>query len=146
MLDETQDLALIRSILVETFPEASRRVGKTNLNDIVKRRGQIQVVHMSGASRIEWTDALSLLATSAVLVSQWLTDRGRAEWSLHFNQTNHVSQEVQIGQVDQGSQVHVSNEFQFSIPPEIAGNLEPAALDRLIASFVAHLAAERGRE
>jgi hypothetical protein len=139
MMDETQELALIRAVLVEAFPGESRRVGKSNLNDIVQRRGQVQVAPLSGASRLDWTEALILLSNSAVLLSQWLADHGKAGWSIHLHQVNHVSQAVQVGRIDHGSQVSVGNDFTFSVPPEIAARLDPATLDRLATSFAAHL-------
>lgn len=144
MLDETQELQLIKSVLVETFPEESQRVGRTNLNDVVRRRGQVRVVPLTGASKLEWMDSLILLANSATLLSQWLIavrnntgskDHGKPEWHLHFNET---SQNIRIGRVE-ARQVSMSNGSSFSIPPEIADKLDSAALGRLISSFIAHL-------
>lgn len=139
MLDETQELALIRSVLVDAFPDESRRVGKTNLNDIVQRRGEVIIVPMTGASNLEWTDALTLLASAAVLVSQWLTDRGKVDRSIHFRQEVQVTQNVRIGRIDGESRVSVSNPIDFTIPPEIADRLDSATVDRLLSSFTAHL-------
>jgi hypothetical protein len=112
-----------------------------SLNDLVKRRGQVRIAPMTGASRLEWTEALSLLATSAVLVSQWLTDRGRAEWNIHFRQETHVTQSTRIGRVDGESRVSVSTPVEFTVPTEIADRLDPATIDRLLASLTAHMEA-----
>jgi hypothetical protein len=147
MLEETQELQLIRSVLVDAFPEESRRVGKTNLNDIVRRRGQVRVVPLE-ASRLEWVDSLLLLAHSAALLSHWLIaagnnidskERGKTEWHIHFEQTNRVDSV-------QASEVKLSNALDLPIPPETAEKLDSAALDRLISSFVAHLDAARGKD
>jgi hypothetical protein len=144
MLDETQELQLIRSVLVEAFPQESRRVGKTNLNDIVRRRGQVRVVPLD-ASRLEWVDSLLLLAHSAALLSHWLIaarnnidskERGKTEWHIHFEQTNRVDSV-------QASEVKLSNALDLPIPLELAGKLDSAALDRLTSLFVAHLDAVR---
>jgi hypothetical protein len=138
MLTEDQELTLIRSVLVETFPGETRRVGKTNLNDIVRRRGQVRIVPMSGASRLDWTETLILLTNSAILLSQWLADRGTATVrTVHFHQTNAVDQHIQVGTVDAG-QFNVSG-LDLQVPPEVAGKLAPDALDRLISSFLAHM-------
>jgi hypothetical protein len=137
MLDEAQERALIRSVLVETFPHESRRVGKTNLNDIVERRGQVRIVPIPGA-RLDWTEALILLANGAVLLSQWLTIRGKAEWHIHVARVELVKQDVQIGAVHPGGQVNVTG-IDFQVPPDIADRLDPATVDRLISSFLAHL-------
>ena len=139
MLDEAQELALIRSVLVDTFPEESRRVGKTNLNDIVRRRGQVRIVPMSGASRLEWAESLILLAQAAVLVNQWMIQRAKAKgWIIHFHPTiNHVHQTVEVGNVVD-SQVNVTG-MDLKLPPEIADKLDAATRDRLISSFLAHL-------
>lgn len=137
MLDEAEELALIRSVLVETFPEESRRVGRTNLTDIVERRGQVRVVPIPG-DRLDWTEALILLANGAVLLSQWVALRGRAEWHIHIARVEHVRQSVQIGTVHGGGEVNVTG-IDFQVPPDIAGKLDPATLDRLISSFLAHM-------
>ncbi|WP_420126829.1 hypothetical protein [Longimicrobium sp.] len=152
MMDEAQELALIRSILVDTFPEASQRVGKTNLNDIVRRRGQVRIAPMIGASNLDWTVALSLLASSATILSHCLIvtrnnldprEDGRTEWNIHFHQTSEIHQEIRIDRVEGGSRVSVGNEIEFVVPAELADQVDPATLDRLIAALVSHLAANR---
>jgi hypothetical protein len=152
MLDEAQELALIRSVLVDTFPEESRRVGKTNLNDIVRRRGQVRIVPMSGASRLEWTESLILLANSAALLSHALTytrnsfdSRHGGKTEIHFHQENHVIQKVRIGRVDGESSVSVGTPIEFTIPPEVAGKLDATRLEALVTALVSHLDAEHGR-
>lgn len=137
-MDEAQELALIRSVLVETFPEESGLVGKTNLNDIVQRRGQVRIVPIPGA-RLDWTEALVLLAQGALVVSQWLTVRGKAEWHIHVGRVESVRQDVRIGSVQEGH-VNVTG-TDFQVPPELADKLDPATIDRLISSFLAHLEA-----
>ncbi|MBB4636599.1 hypothetical protein [Longimicrobium terrae] len=144
MLDEAQELALIRSVLLETFPEQSRRVGKTNLNDIVERRGQVRIVPISG-DRLDWTEALILLANGAVLLSQWAALRGRADWHIHIARVEHVRQSVQIGTVNGGGEVNVTG-IDFQVPPDIAGKLDPATINRLISSFLAHMDATDAQE
>lgn len=137
MLDEAQELALIRSVLVEIFPEESRRVGRTNLNDIVERRGRVRIVPIPG-DRLDWTEALILLANGAILINQWLGVRGKAEWHIHVARMEHVRQDVQIGSIQGGGEVNVTG-IDFQVPPEIASKLGPEALDRLVSSFVAHM-------
>lgn len=138
-LNEAEETALIRSVLVETFPEASRSVGKTNLNDIVRRRGQVRIVPIPGP-RLDWTEALILLANGAVLLSQWLTVQGKAEWHIHFSRTENVEQNVQIGTVQGKGHVSITG-IDFQVPPEVADNLDPATVNQLISSLLAHLAA-----
>jgi hypothetical protein len=141
MLTEDQELALIRSVLVETFPGETRRVGKTNLNDIVRRRGQVRIIPMSGASRLEWTEALSLLASAAVLIHQWVIDHGRATgWTVHFHQTQNIEQNVRVDRIEGESYLHVSG-LDVEVPPQIAGKLDRVTLEKLVSSFLTHLEA-----
>ncbi|HEX6908995.1 MAG TPA: hypothetical protein VF142_01290 [Longimicrobium sp.] len=142
-MDEAQELALIRSVLVETFPEQIRLVGKTNLNDIVQRRGQVRIVPIPG-SRLDWTEALVLLAHGALAVSQWLAVRAKADVHVHVGRVEHVKQDVHVGSVQEGSQVSVTG-IEFQVPPELADRLDPATIDRLVSSFLAHLEAMDGQ-
>lgn len=151
-MDEAQELSLIRAVLVDTFPEESQRVGKTNLNDIVRRRGQVRIAPMNGASKLDWTVALSLLASSATILSHCLTvtrnsldvrHGGGTEWNLNFQQSVEIQQDVRIDRVEGGSHVRVGNEIEFMVPAELAAQVDPATLDRLIGALTSHLAANR---
>lgn len=152
MVDEAQELALIRSVLIETFPVESHRVGKTNLDDIVRRRGQVRIAPMMDASLLDWTVALSLLASSATILSHFLTvtrnsldsrHGGGTEWNIYFQQTGGIHQEIRIDRIEGGSHVSVGNEIEFTLPAEVANQVAPATLYRLILSLVSHLAANR---
>jgi hypothetical protein len=154
MLDEARELTLIRSVLVETFPEECRRVGNANLNDIVKRRGQVRIVPITGASRLDWVAALTLLANSAIILSCGLSitknalnsnNDSKAGPLIQIDQTNHVQQVSQISRNEDGGQIILFNEIKLSLPPELLDRLEPAVIDKLIAALVAHLLAQHDR-
>lgn len=149
MVDETQELNLIRSVLVEVFPDECRRVGKANLNDIVKRRGQVTIVPI-GVSRLDWTAALLALAGSATLVSQCLNiakhildaHDGRADRALiHIEQKN-VLDDVRQCNGDGEGRIVVVNNIAVPLSPEVLDRLGPAVIDKLIAALVAYLAAQ----
>ncbi|HET7463305.1 MAG TPA: hypothetical protein VFJ82_18770 [Longimicrobium sp.] len=153
MLDEAQELTLIRSVLVETFPDECQRVGKANLNDIVRRRGEVTIVPIEGASPLDWTAALLVLAGSATFINQCLSitrhlraaNHGGSDGALiHIVQQN-VLNDVTQSNGDKEGRIVVVNEIEVPLPQEILDRLGPAVIDRLIAALTAHLAARDGK-
>jgi len=154
MLDEAQELTLIRSVLVETFPAECRRVGNANLTDIVKLRGRVTVVPIKDGARLDWTAALLVLASSATFVSQCLNitrhifdaNNGRMDGALiRIEQKNVMSHVHQSGGNGEEGRIVVVNEIEVPLSPEVLDRLGPAVIDKLIAALTAYLAA-RHRE
>lgn len=154
MLTETQELELIRSVLVEILPEDSQRVGRSNLNDIVRRRGDVRIVPMPGVSKLDWTVSLTILASATTLLSQCLIitrsvleARSNGTGALvRFEQHNHLSDVTVLGPESEGSRIVLKNEIVLQLSPEILERLEPALADRLIAAIASHVLNEMGEK
>ncbi|MFL5386142.1 MAG: hypothetical protein ACJ8GN_26805 [Longimicrobiaceae bacterium] len=149
MLDEAQELELIRSVLVETFPDQCRRVGRANLNDIVRRRGEVRIVPID-ASRVDWVVPLTLLASAATILGNCLTIartirdskyNGKAGLIIQVYQSTHLDG-VLVSPGHDGGKIIVVNDCNWPLPPELADRLQPADLERLISSLGSRLAAE----
>ncbi len=155
MLDEARELELIRSVLVEVFPDECRRVGRANLNDVVRRRGQVRIVPITGASRLDWMVPLTLLASAATILGNCLTiamavrdskGNGRTGITIQVTQLNQVNGVELVSPGQQGGRVIVVNDVVLPLSPEVADRLEPAELERLLSSLSSRLAAEHDEE
>ena len=113
--DDEEDI--LRRALLGAFPDDCARVGKTNLADIVRFRGDVQLVELGAPSPLDWSVSLSLLAAAAAIgnhvLSIWKTTRSAPK----------------------KDQKEVALEVKLSLPPELAEKLKPADLERILDSL-----------
>ena len=119
--DEKKQSGVIRSVLLDIFPDECRRVGKTNLNDIVKLRGRIQFNPMDGASRLDFAVPLALLVTATAILGHASTIANT--WR-NSRDTNKLVKDISI-----------------SLPEGMVGKLEPQILENMLTLFVERLLA-----
>jgi len=117
-MQNPDDSPLLDSVLREVFPDACSQVGKANLRDIIARKGQVQFASMEGASRLDLSLALTLLASGAAIASHVLTFIKNSK--------------------DMGSKSppEIILQSKISLSPELMDKLEPATLDKLLAALV----------
>lgn len=153
MTNEDRELDLIRSVLVEALSDECRRVGRANLNDIVRRRGDVRIAPVPGA-RMDYTLPLLALVSATTVLSHCLiiaqailaSDRDSRP-PLIIDQSNRlsgVSQEGEGGQIRVSNQTILIGEIKLHLSPEVLERVDPAVADRLIALLVSRLHDERG--
>jgi hypothetical protein len=124
-VDEAIQAEVIRSVLMDMFPDECRRVGKANLNDIVRLRGRVRFEALDGASRLDLAVPLALLATAAAILGHAATIASTWRES-HRRDASKLCVEINL-----------------SLPAELAGKLEPPVLENLLTGFVERLLAEK---
>lgn len=115
-----EDSEIIIAVLRETFPDECKRVGRTNLADIAECGGEVNLVPLDGASRLDLTATLALIASAAAILSSAIKI---------------VADLAGARKTDK----EISVEVKMSLPKSVTEKLDPEALERLIDRFSAKI-------
>lgn len=118
---EGEEVAVFEGLLRELLPEACAIVGKSNVRDIARLGGDIQLAPLDGASRMDWTSALTMLAAAASVLSNGLV----------------IAKAVSDRK--KKSQSEISLEIKLALPQGLGDKLDPAMVDKLLSGLVMRL-------
>lgn len=121
MLEE-KNAQMFEMVLQDVMPDTCRGVGRANVRDIIRTGGEVNIVPLQGAERMDWAALLEKLAAAVVILSQAFVA------ARNFLDRNRNKQPAEI-----------IASVRLTLPADIASRLDAPTVERLLSSLIKRL-------